>query len=543
MDLPSPLEPGTSLGGHYFVGSLINRGGYGAVYRGTDMSEGQRPCAIKETYDVTPASRRQSLMEAAILFTVRNKHLPEVYDAFELNGRFYLVMQLIEGQNFLQLARARKRPFEEQEVIQWMTPIIRVLQELHSRTPPVIHRDIKPGNIILTPEGVAVLVDFGITKLLEPGTNTQTIARAASEGFSPLEQYVGQTNVRSDLYALAATMYFLLTLRTPPAAIERSFHDELVPPRDLNLTISPRLERILLKAMAVKPDDRYPDLRAFLDDLLGHTQSDPFQSQGLPSRNASALFLPSDAPDSSLTGGAHARPTSHASSGRHTPIRSANSGSQQQQAHSYYPSLPASSGPNIPPPATPYTQPSYNPGNRSASPPLQPSTHREASRGPLPGTWNQGCLWGLLQGIISALLIVVAPLAGKLTLAILLGLVIYGLAGFATTRKGGSAVRGIWTGLWAGIISVIVFWIAALILGVLYRTAPGFSSMIKADLSLIQHLPVFQPKQTGSLSSESNRILTVLSFYYIEGVFVAMLCGWIGGILGRMQYMRQLNNS
>src|SRR5581483_4763323 len=107
MDLPLPLSPGTVIDGHYIVGDLISSGGFGAVYRGIDTSEGNRPCAIKETYDVTPAARRQALMEAGILFTVRSQHLPEVYDAFEAGGRFYLVMQLIEGQNLLELLRSR----------------------------------------------------------------------------------------------------------------------------------------------------------------------------------------------------------------------------------------------------------------------------------------------------------------------------------------------------------------------------------------------------------------------------------------------------
>src|SRR5256885_13851146 len=107
MSLPLSLVQGTTIGGHYIVGPLLNKGGFGAVYRGVDTSEGNRPCAIKETYDVTPSARRQALMEPSILFTVRSKHLSEVYDAFEANARFYLVMQLVEGRNLLQLLCSR----------------------------------------------------------------------------------------------------------------------------------------------------------------------------------------------------------------------------------------------------------------------------------------------------------------------------------------------------------------------------------------------------------------------------------------------------
>src|SRR5215472_11474328 len=151
MILQVVLSRGTMVGGHYVIDSLLNSGGFGAVYRGIDTSEGNRSCAIKETYDVTPAARRQALMEAGVLLTVRNQHLPQVYDAFEFKGRFYLVMQFIEGQNLLQLLKSRvpgglvgeaephrqsAGPCSEQEVLEWLLPIMDVLQELHSRQPP-----------------------------------------------------------------------------------------------------------------------------------------------------------------------------------------------------------------------------------------------------------------------------------------------------------------------------------------------------------------------------------------------------------------------
>src|SRR2546425_6506563 len=214
-----PLDPGTSIGGHYIIDVLINRGGFGAVYRGIDTSEGNQPCAIKETYDVTPSARRQALMEGAVLFTIKSMHLPQVYDAFEVNGRFYLVMQLIEGETLQQLLKKQGRPCSEKEVLAWLLPIMHVLHEMHTRNPAVIHRDIKPGNIILTPNQTAVLVDFGLSKLYNPNSDTQTMVRAVSGGFSPVEQYVGKTSQQSDIYAMAATIYFLLTLKVPPSSI------------------------------------------------------------------------------------------------------------------------------------------------------------------------------------------------------------------------------------------------------------------------------------------------------------------------------------
>src|ERR1700730_17938026 len=176
------LTPGTSIQGHYIVEALLNEGGFGSVYRAIDTSEGNPPCAIKETYDVTPAARRQALTEVAVLSTIHSPHLPQVYDAFEHQGRFYLVMQLIEGLNLLELSKMRGRPFSEQEIMRWLLPVMDVLQELHSRDRAVIHRDIKPGNIILTPDERAVLVDFGLTRLYDPSSNSQTLVRVVSEG-------------------------------------------------------------------------------------------------------------------------------------------------------------------------------------------------------------------------------------------------------------------------------------------------------------------------------------------------------------------------
>src|SRR5437773_1074309 len=242
MSLQNTLSPGTVIGGHYIIGSLLNSGGFGAVYRGVDASEGHRSCAIKETYDVTPAARRQALMEVSVLLTVRSQHLPEVYDAFEFNGRFYLVMQLIEGQNLLQLLKSRVPggivgeaepnqsvgPCSEQEVLDWLLPIMDVLQDLHSRNPPILHRDIKPGNLILTPQHKVVLVDFGLTKLYDPTRVTETLIRAVSAGFSPLEQYMGKTSPQSDIYSMAVTMYLLLTNRLPSTAVTRGMSDYLL---------------------------------------------------------------------------------------------------------------------------------------------------------------------------------------------------------------------------------------------------------------------------------------------------------------------------
>ena len=158
-------------------------------------------------------------------------------------------------------------PCLESEVLHWLLPIIDVLQELHSRRPPVMHRDIKPGNIVLKPDNTAVLVDFGLTKLYDPNVSTQTLGRAVTEGFSPIEQYVGKTTPQSDIYSMAATMYLLLTNRLPPAATKRASVDELLNPRAVNPTLSMKMERILLKALALHAEDRFQSMQDFAQAL------------------------------------------------------------------------------------------------------------------------------------------------------------------------------------------------------------------------------------------------------------------------------------
>jgi len=530
MGLPSTLPPGTVIGSSYIIGDLINRGGFGAVYRGTDTSEGNRPVAIKETYDVTPAARRQALMEASVLFTVRSKHLPEVYDALEANGRFYLVMQLIEGQDLLQLLRKRvpgslvgeqephqlvEGPCEEQEILEWLLPVMDVLQELHSRNPPIMHRDIKPGNIILRPDRSAVLVDFGLTKLYDPKVSTQTLVKAVTEGFSPLEQYLGKTSPQSDIYSLAATIYLLLTNRRPPAAVNRGVNDTLIAPRLLNPSISPYIERALLKSLSVQADQRYQSMREFAAALRApaftafadQTIAGPPVQSVNGQQNSTPIVLPAPPP----------------------PPRVYMPAPRPQPAAGYQSYAP----PRVYPIPAPSAVPGYG---------MAPQQQVMMPLQALPSASGRGCLWGMLQGLLAGLLVAFTPQQSYFALAVVMGFLFFIIAGFATTRKGGSSFRGVWAGVWAGISSTVVFW---LVYGIGYVIL--LTSRIQSLASSRGRLPsdAFQIAQShihtalpppGSASTSTQQGLVNLAILVGVALFTAAIMGWFGGLFGRWWY-------
>ena len=148
-------------------------------------------------------------------------------------------------------------PLPEADVLQWTRALLDALGYLHAQKPPVIHRDVNPRNVKIAPDGKLKLIDFGIAKLFATGAGTGAAARAVSAPYSPMEQYGGGTDARSDIYALGATLYHLLTNHLPPDAPSRAIQS-LTPPRQLNFALSDATEAIILKAMAINAADRFP---------------------------------------------------------------------------------------------------------------------------------------------------------------------------------------------------------------------------------------------------------------------------------------------
>ena len=261
------LEPGSLLHQRYRIEGLLGKGGMGAVYVAFDQTL-QLRVAVKENLNASPDSERQFHREASLLASLRHPNLPRVTDHFLLEGHQYLVMDFIEGEDLH--SRAQRQPPTVDEVMRWADALCDALAYLHSRQPPIIHRDIKPANVKLQPDGTPVLVDFGLAKVFDQ-SQTSTGARGLTPGYSPPEQYGGaRTDARTDQYALAATLYSLLTGRPPTDSIERMLDKvELRPARALNPAVSPALDAAITRALSIEQAARFPDIGTFREALHG----------------------------------------------------------------------------------------------------------------------------------------------------------------------------------------------------------------------------------------------------------------------------------
>lgn len=276
------LSPGYILNNRYRIVKLLGQGGFGAVYRAWDLNL-ESPRALKENLVTSEDAQRQFKREAQILDKLSHPNLTKVIDHFIIPDQGqYLVMEFVEGQDLQEMLNARGSPLPETQVLPWISQICDALSYLHSQNPPIIHRDIKPANIKITPQGKAMLVDFGIAKVFDAGMQTSTGARALTPGYAPLEQYgKGKTDARTDLYALGATLYTVLTGEKPMESVERAIKDDLTPPEKLNPKLSTTpLCSVLHRALEMNPDRRFQSAAEFkssLQSTLGPELVSPYK--------------------------------------------------------------------------------------------------------------------------------------------------------------------------------------------------------------------------------------------------------------------------
>lgn len=294
----SSLAPGTILRERYRITHIAGQGGMGSVYRAEDTRLPGRLCAIKEiwldpynTPELANQAQAQFLQEASILAQLDHPNLPKVSDFFTDNERDYLVMDYVPGRDLRQVveeANLDGKPIELNLVLNWALQIMDAIGYLHQQKPPVLHRDIKPANIKLTPDNRIKLVDFGLAKLLAADdVRTITVIQGrGTELYTPLEQYGGEsdhTDVRSDIYALGATLYTLLTGNPPPSAKERFLHPRsLKAPHHLQHRIPAYVSEAILWAIEMHPDKRPQNVELFRQALLGQrSRTRPYQTGDL----------------------------------------------------------------------------------------------------------------------------------------------------------------------------------------------------------------------------------------------------------------------
>jgi hypothetical protein len=269
------LVPDTVLQKRYRIVRQLGRGGMGAVYQAVDQRLGIT-VALKETLSSEASMRKQFEREARLLAGMQHPALPRVSDHFVEGNRAFLVMQFIAGVDLARIISQQPGPFPRDQVIAWADQLLDALIYLHARDPQVIHRDIKPHNLKLTATGQIALLDFGLANA-QPSDPSVTSSQAFfgyTRHYAPLEQIQDHhTDPRSDIYALGATLYHLLTGIKPPdalvraAAIVDSGPDPLLPANKIHEAVGPQIAAILNKAMAQKPEDRYADANEFREAL------------------------------------------------------------------------------------------------------------------------------------------------------------------------------------------------------------------------------------------------------------------------------------
>jgi eukaryotic-like serine/threonine-protein kinase len=262
------LDRGALLHKRYRINEILGQGGMGSVYRAVDENLGV-DVAVKENLFTSEEYARQFRLEAVILANLRHPNLPRVTDHFVIGDQGqYLIMDYIEGEDLRQRME-RSGSISEEEAILIGAAMCDALQYLHTRKPSIIHRDMKPGNVRITPDGHIFLVDFGLAKLVIGSQATTTGARAMTPGYSPPEQYgTARTDPRTDVYSLGATLYAALTGIIPEDGLARAMDNiELTPLRKRNPKVSRKLANAIEKAMAVRPEERFQSADEFKQAL------------------------------------------------------------------------------------------------------------------------------------------------------------------------------------------------------------------------------------------------------------------------------------
>ncbi len=287
------LIPGAQLQyGRYIIKKILGQGGMGTLALATDTRLADKLVVIKELVadQIDPAEDvRNFQREVQTLSHLDHPLIPGVTDHFQEGSRYFMVQEYVEGENLDARMERTRRPMEEQDALRYAAEVLDILDYLEQQKPPLVHRDIKPANIIIgAKDQRAHLVDFGIARAYAPSEarRKQTTA-LGTPGYAPPEQYQGNAEPRSDLYALAATLYYLLTDRDPTEYPPFQFP----PARTVNPLLSADIEAVLTRALMLDINQRYQtalEMKRDIDAILFRYFDEP---DGL-STDLRSTFIP-----------------------------------------------------------------------------------------------------------------------------------------------------------------------------------------------------------------------------------------------------------
>lgn len=271
LDEEGQLNKGTILEDRYQIEGILGIGGMGAVYLARDKRFSVvKYVAVKEIIaQVRDDAIRETLVanferEANLLATVNHPAIPKIHDFFTIGKRSYLVMQYIQGQDLENILERTEGLMPVQQSVIWGIELCDVLHYLHTHDPePIVFRDMKPSNIMITPDNHVVLVDFGIAKEFEAGQKGTMIG---TEGYSPPEQYRGEASPQVDIYALGATLHHVLTGIDPRDEAPFTFTER--PLRQLNPEVQIELENVIDTALQYNSNERFKDANIMKDALI-----------------------------------------------------------------------------------------------------------------------------------------------------------------------------------------------------------------------------------------------------------------------------------
>ena len=285
---PHGLPAGSILNGRYIIGRILGQGGFGITYTARDHQTGQ-VVAVKEFFpdsmvirttvtEVTPFQGERGenfsygketfLQEAETMAKfIGNPNIVRVFSYFEENGTAYFVMEYVDGVSYLSYLKSRGGKISVSAALDIIYPVMDALSAVHEKN--IIHRDVTPDNIYISRNGVVKLLDFGAARY-SLGNASRSLDVILKHGFAPREQYKrrGRQGPYTDVYALAATLYYSITGIRPDDALERLDDDIVKKPSLLGVEISRQQEAVLMKAMAVDPEDRFQTMQQFRDAML-----------------------------------------------------------------------------------------------------------------------------------------------------------------------------------------------------------------------------------------------------------------------------------